>query len=154
MHPVLFQIGPITIYTYGVFVAMGFLLGLSTAMREARLAGEDPQQVVDMALYILLGAIIGSRVLYVLVSWGEFAPNPLQIFMIWKGGLVFYGGLAMAVLVIIWYTRRNHMSLLKTLDICAMNRIFFTAGFFTRSHCFSLMIFTQCVEYRSPMIRH
>jgi len=100
-------------------VAMGFLLGLATAMREARLSGEDPQQLVDMALYILLGAIIGSRVLYVLVSWGEFAPNPLQIFMIWKGGLVFYGGLAMAVLVIIWYTRRNHMSLLKTLDICA-----------------------------------
>jgi phosphatidylglycerol:prolipoprotein diacylglycerol transferase len=119
MHPVLFRIGSLTIYTYGVFVAMGFLLGLAMAMREARLAGEDPQKLIDMALYILLGAIIGSRVLYVLVSWDEFAENPLQIFMIWRGGLVFYGGLAAAILAIIWYTRLHRMPLLKTLDICA-----------------------------------
>lgn len=119
MHPILFQIGPITVYTYGVFVATGFLLGLAVAVREARLAWEDPQKIMDMALYVLLGAIIGSRGLYVLVSREEFAGNPFQVFLIWKGGLVFYGGLAAGILVIIWYTRRHGISLLKTLDIYA-----------------------------------
>jgi len=119
MHPILFRIGPLTVYTYGVFVAMGFLLGLTVAMREARLAGKDPQKFMDMALYILLGAIIGSRAMYVLISWDEFAGKPLHVFMIWKGGLVFYGGLAATIPVIIWYTRRLRMPLLKTLDIYA-----------------------------------
>jgi phosphatidylglycerol:prolipoprotein diacylglycerol transferase len=119
MHPILFHIGPITVHTYGVFVAMGFLLGLAVAVREARRAGEDPQKLTDMALYVLLGAIIGSRALYVLVSREEFAGKPFQVFMIWKGGLVFYGGLVGAILVVIWYTRQHKISLLKTLDIYA-----------------------------------
>ncbi len=119
MHPVLFQIGNFTIYTYGVFVATGFLLGLAVAVREARRAGENPELFIDMALYVLLGAVIGSRALYVLISWDEFAANPLQVFMIWKGGLVFYGGLAVAIIVCYWYTRRYRIPFLKTLDICA-----------------------------------
>ncbi|MBW2149236.1 MAG: prolipoprotein diacylglyceryl transferase [Deltaproteobacteria bacterium] len=119
MHPVLFQIGNFTIYTYGVLVATGFLLGLTVIMREARRSGENPELFIDMALYVLLGAIIGSRALYVLVSWDEFAANPLHVFMIWRGGLVFYGGLAAAIIVVVLYTRRHQMPILKTLDICA-----------------------------------
>jgi phosphatidylglycerol:prolipoprotein diacylglycerol transferase len=119
MHPIFFQIGPITVYTYGVFVAIGFLLGLVVAVREARRTGEDPQKIMDMALYVLIGAIVGSRGLYVLISREEFTGNPFQVLFIWKGGLVFYGGLVGGILVVIWYTRRYGMALLKTLDIYA-----------------------------------
>ena len=69
MHPILFKIGPITIYTYGVLIATAFFLGLALAARQARVEGEDPQKIMDLSLYILISAIIGSRLLYIVVEY-------------------------------------------------------------------------------------
>ena len=119
MHPILFKIGPITIYTYGVLIATAFFLGLALAARQARVEGEDPQKIMDLSFYILISAIAGSRLLYIVVEYKEYISNPLRIFKVWEGGLVFYGGFIIAMAVVIIYRKKNEMSLWKVGDILA-----------------------------------
>ena len=119
MHPILFKIGPITIYTYGVLIATAFFLGLALAARQARVEGEDPQKIMDLSFYILISAIVGSRLLYIVVEYKEYISNPLRIFKVWEGGLEFYGGFIMAMAVVIIYIRKHEMNLWKVGDILA-----------------------------------
>jgi len=129
MHPILFEIpkitfgpwviGPIPIRMYGLMIGIGFLLGIWLASRRAEKEGVKPDLILDMGVYLLLAAIIGSRVLYVLTTLQEFTRNPLDVFAIWKGGLVFYGGLLAAVPVGIWYVKKHSLPVWKTADIMA-----------------------------------
>jgi phosphatidylglycerol:prolipoprotein diacylglycerol transferase len=119
MHPVLFRIGPLVVHTYGVFVAMAFLSALGLALREARMVGEDGNQVLDLCFYMLLAAIVGSRILYVLVDWPTFRQDPVEIIRIWHGGLVFYGGFIAAFVTALWFMRKRGLALWKTSDILA-----------------------------------
>src|SRR3989304_9693435 len=109
MHPILFKIGPIPIYPYGVLTPTAFFLGLALAARQARVEGEDPQKIMDLSFYILKSANGGSRLLYIVVEYKEYISNPLRIFKVWEGGLVFYGGFIMAMAVVIIYVRRHEM---------------------------------------------
>jgi len=129
MHPILFEIpgisfgqwviGPIPIRMYGLMIGIGFLLSMYLASRRARKEGINPDRILDMGVYLLLSAIVGSRILYVLTSWQEFSRNPLDVFAIWKGGLVFYGGLIAAVPTGIWYIRKHNLPVWKSADIMA-----------------------------------
>ncbi len=119
MYPILFQWGPVTIHTYGVLLATGFVVGLWVAARQARREGIVPDRIVDLAFYILLAALIGSRLLYVAVNWSWFAARPLDILKMWEGGLVFYGGLLLAVPVGIWYVRRKGLHVWQVADLLA-----------------------------------
>lgn len=89
-------LGPFALHTYGLFVAAGFLLGIGWSMREARERGLNPDLLSDLGFYIILGAILGARLLYVLINPTYFWNNPMEIFMFWKGGLVFSGGAILA----------------------------------------------------------
>jgi phosphatidylglycerol:prolipoprotein diacylglycerol transferase len=108
MNPVLIDIGPLTIHSYGFFIAAGFLLGLSVAMHQAKQRGLDHKLVPDLGFYIILSAIVGSRLLYVLLEPAYFLDNPLQILQFWKGGLVFLGGALLAALVCLLVLRRKN----------------------------------------------
>lgn len=123
MYPVLFTIplfGGIPIYSYGVMVALGFIAGMAWVGYESRRLKQDPGRAMDLVFYVIVAAIVGSRILHVLISERDrFFANPLMIFKIWEGGLVFYGGLLGALLVSAWYIRRHHMQLWVTVDIFA-----------------------------------
>ncbi|MGQ9569483.1 MAG: prolipoprotein diacylglyceryl transferase [Thermodesulfovibrionales bacterium] len=119
MHPILFKIGPLTIYTYGVLVAAGFLLGLGLAVKQAKKEGISPNKIVDLGFYILLSALIGSRLFFILINAGHYIKNPFDIFKIWEGGLVFYGGVLLSVPTIVWYVRKNNIGLWSTSDLFA-----------------------------------
>lgn len=119
MHPILFKIGPLTIHTYGVLVAAGFLLGLGLAVRQARKEGIPADKIVDLGFYVLLSALIGSRLFYILINASHYMKNPLEIFKIWEGGLVFYGGLLLAVPPVLWYVKKNALGLWGTADLFA-----------------------------------
>ena len=96
MHPIAFQLGPLTVHWFGVMIALAFLAGMWTAVRRAPLAGISGEHVSDLVVpWLLLGSVLGARVLYVATYWKEsFAGQPWwEIFMIQRGGLVFYGGL-------------------------------------------------------------
>lgn len=117
MHPVLFQIGPLTLHTYGVFVALGFIIGILLALHQGKKEGFPKEKILDIGFYTLLSAIIGSRLFYVLVEYKYFIKNPVHIFKIWEGGLVFFGGLIAVLFVLLIYFKKNALPVWKTLDL-------------------------------------
>ena len=121
MHPIAFQLGPLSIHWYGVMVALGFLAGLWTAGRRALRVGIAPEKIMDLGPWLIVGTILGARTLYVISYWREsFAGEPLgEIFAIWNGGLVFYGGLIGASLACILYVRLKRLPLWKIADVLA-----------------------------------
>jgi phosphatidylglycerol:prolipoprotein diacylglycerol transferase len=115
-----FHIGNITIHWYGVLIALGFVAGFWTASRRARLVNFPPERVLDLGPWLILGSILGARVLYVISYWKEqFAHNLTEIIMIHHGGLVYYGGLIGASLTFILYTRWKKLPLWTLADIVA-----------------------------------
>jgi phosphatidylglycerol:prolipoprotein diacylglycerol transferase len=80
----------------------------------------DPEKILDLCLYIILAAVAGSRLLYVATRPDYFLAHPLEVVMIWKGGLVFYGGFLGAALAALLYVRRQGLPLGKCADIAAL----------------------------------
>jgi phosphatidylglycerol:prolipoprotein diacylglycerol transferase len=119
MHPVLFELGPATIYTYGVLLAAAYLVGLQLAIRRARARGLDQTRVLDLGIYIIISALVGAKLLLLVVDFQSFAQNPRAIIDLARSGGVFYGGLVLAVVVALWYIRRIRLPLWTTCDVFA-----------------------------------
>jgi phosphatidylglycerol:prolipoprotein diacylglycerol transferase len=119
MHPVLVQIGSFKIYSYGVFVAIGFLAALWVSSREIARRGLDREKFLDMGFWVVLSAIVGARMFHVLVYWRDYATAPSEILKVWNGGLVFYGGFIAAVAACTWFLRRHRMPFLPVADASA-----------------------------------
>ena len=121
MHPILVNIGPLTIHSYGFFVAAAFLASMAWTCREAKSRGLDHALVSDLGFYVILGAILGARILYILINPVYFFHNPLEIFMFWKGGLVFLGGAILAGLAGYRYLKKRNQPLWPWLDAMAVS---------------------------------
>ena len=121
VHPIALQLGPLSIHWYGVMVAVAFLAGLWTASKRGLREGVAAETIVDLGPWLIVGTIVGARTLYVISYWHEFFEGKpvAEIFMVWKGGLVFYGGLVGAVAAGIIYTRLKKLPLWKIADILA-----------------------------------
>jgi phosphatidylglycerol:prolipoprotein diacylglycerol transferase len=117
MYPLLFKIGPIEIHTYGFMIALGFFAALSTVRRLAARSGMDPELSADTAFWLLVMGLIGARLLFVITRWQDFAADPLAVFRIWEGGLVFFGGPLLALPWGYWWVRRHKMSFWKSIDM-------------------------------------
>jgi phosphatidylglycerol:prolipoprotein diacylglycerol transferase len=135
MHPIFIELGGFSIKTYGFLIALGFATGLFLASREARRVGLNVQAVGDLAFYILLGAIIGARIYFILTNLDYFTQHPLDMFKIWEGGLTFFGGFIMAVILCIWMIRKHRLPVWKTLDVFAPSLAL--GVFFGRLGCFA-----------------
>jgi phosphatidylglycerol:prolipoprotein diacylglycerol transferase len=117
MHPIAF--GPI--HWYGVMVALGFMAGLWTASRRGLLSGIPAEKIVDLGPWLIVGTILGARILYVVSYWHEaFEGRPfIDVFKVWEGGLVFYGGLIGATVAGILYLRIHKLPVWKVADVVA-----------------------------------
>jgi phosphatidylglycerol:prolipoprotein diacylglycerol transferase len=119
MFPDLFRIGSLTIHTYGLFLVLGITVGLLIALKFGRGQGISPQAIMDMGFIIILFALVGSRLAYVLMNISYYQEHPLDIIIFWRGGLVFSGGLIAVLLALGWYLKRNHLSFWKIGDLWA-----------------------------------
>jgi phosphatidylglycerol:prolipoprotein diacylglycerol transferase len=119
MHPILFEFGGLTIYSYGVLLAGAYLLGLQFALRRARSRGLPPQRVMDLGIWIIVSALIGAKLLLLVVDFRGFTADPRQIFSLARSGGVFYGGLIGGVGTALWYVHRHRMPLWTTTDVFA-----------------------------------
>ena len=119
MFPNLFTIGPFTLHSYGLLVAIGFITGITITTKLGKHEGISSEKIMDMGFIIVLSAILGSRLLYVIINSRYFIQNPLEILYIWEGGLVFSGGLLGVILIMIFYTRKHKLSLFKIGDLWA-----------------------------------
>ncbi|MEW5865347.1 MAG: prolipoprotein diacylglyceryl transferase [Bacillota bacterium] len=119
MRPILFQIWRIPVFSYGFLLACAFVVGTILGVREARRRGIDPDKVIDLALYVCIAGIIGSRVLFVLLDIPTYFQDPIKIINLRDGGLSFQGGLASAILVGIWFCRREKINPWVMADVAA-----------------------------------
>src|SRR5437762_9923725 len=119
MYPRLFELGPITVYTYGVLLAAAYLLGLRFAMSRAKQRGLDATRVLDLGIYIIISALVGAKLLLLVTDFQTFRRDPRELLMLARSGGVFYGGLILAVGVALWYIRRAGLPLWTTCDVFA-----------------------------------
>ena len=121
MHPVAFNLGSVSIHWYGILVALGFVAGFWTASRRAPLDGLHSEAVADIGPWLIVGGLVGARILYVITYWqDDFADAPwTDVFKIRQGGLVFYGGFIGAVLCGIFFVRKHKIPTWKMADALA-----------------------------------
>jgi phosphatidylglycerol---prolipoprotein diacylglyceryl transferase len=117
--PLVGELGPLTIYTYGVLLAAAYLLGLQLAMVRGRARGLDQARVLDLGIYIIISALVGAKALLFITDFGSFVDNPRSLMDLARSGGVFYGGLILAVIVAVWYIRRIGLPLWTTCDVFA-----------------------------------
>jgi phosphatidylglycerol:prolipoprotein diacylglycerol transferase len=134
MHPILFQLGSFHIYAYGFFIALGFIFGLMVAILKAQREGIPFGTIIDLFFYTVLSALIGSRILFALLNFDVYRQDPLRIFKIWEGGLVFYGGLILAFMVALWYMKWHRLPIWKLADL--ISPLIALGLFFGRIGCF------------------
>ncbi len=119
MYPRLLELGPITVYSYGVLLASAYLLGLYMAVRRARRYGIDGDRVLDLGIYVIVSALVGAKLLLLIVDFDYFRQNPGELWTLVRSGGVFYGGLVVAFLVAVWYVRRHRLPIWSTADAIA-----------------------------------
>jgi phosphatidylglycerol:prolipoprotein diacylglycerol transferase len=119
MYPRLLELGPFTIYSYGVLLAAAYLLSLYVAVLRARRVGLDADRVLDMGIYLIVSALVGAKLLLLVVDFDHFRRNPGELWTLARSGGVFYGGLVLATIVGIWYVRKHRLPIWATADAVA-----------------------------------
>jgi phosphatidylglycerol:prolipoprotein diacylglycerol transferase len=140
MYPILFEIGGFPVYTYGVLLAAAYLLGLQFALVRARARGLDANRVMDLGIWIIISALIGAKLLLLVVEFEAFKQNPRELLTLLRSGGVFYGGLIAAVAVAMWYMRRHRLPVWGVSDAfapgIALGHVIGRLGCFFAGCCF------------------
>jgi phosphatidylglycerol:prolipoprotein diacylglycerol transferase len=117
MHPILFKIGPITIYTYGVFVFLGVLAGYGVIHQAAKKQGIDSDSLANIIFWTVISSFLGAKLLYILLEFKIFLKDPLAVI---RSGFVFYGGVIFGILGLWRLTRAYKIRFAKVADIIAL----------------------------------
>jgi phosphatidylglycerol:prolipoprotein diacylglycerol transferase len=133
------------LHGYGLMIAAGFVVAIELARREARRQGQDAERIGDLAFWVLVAALVGSRLYFVAVNWKDYVGDqawttlgPLRVprvLVLWEGGLVFYGGFIAAALTAFWYLRRHRLAFLPYADTIIPSLA--VGHFFGRLGCFA-----------------
>ncbi len=141
MHPIFLQFGDFAIHTYGVLVAIGFMLGLTLAARQARRAGLPAEQITNLGVWLIVAGMTGGKLFHVMFFWPEFSAAWRSAG--WKSlreGFVFYGGFIGASVAAVVYCRRHRLSLWTVADVfapyVALGHAFGRLGCFFNGCCF------------------
>ncbi len=145
MHPILFVLGPVTIYTYGLMLAVAFLIAMTLAAHDVRtsLKGRVPltdTALLDWGCWVMVGGVVGGRLLYVLLNWDVYRASPLEIAALWHGGLVWYGGLAGGAAAQALFVSRRGLNFLRVTDqvipVVALGHAIGRLGCFANGCCY------------------
>jgi len=117
MHPLICKIGPLSIYSYGLAIALGFLTGLSLASLKAQKENIDKDIIFNFAFFAFICGIIGARLFYVLEHFSDYTESPLEIIMLQHGGMSWFGGLILGSLCGLIYLKKKQISVYKVLDL-------------------------------------
>jgi phosphatidylglycerol---prolipoprotein diacylglyceryl transferase len=130
INPIMFRIGSFGVSYYAIVYLIGFLASLyllvgATKRNEIDL---NKRQVYDLMVYLIAGIIIGARVFHI-VFWDleYFSSHLVEMISIWNGGLSFHGGFVGGLLGLLWFSRKNKVSLGKITDILVLPAVFFLA---------------------------
>jgi phosphatidylglycerol:prolipoprotein diacylglycerol transferase len=123
LSPIAFSVGPIAVRWYGIMYFLGYSLGVYIARRRIRrgLVPMTTAQLDSLVGYLIVGMLVGARVVYALVyEPGHYLSNPAEFFRIWHGGLSFHGAVIGMTLGCVLFARRNHIPVLAVTDTMAL----------------------------------
>jgi phosphatidylglycerol:prolipoprotein diacylglycerol transferase len=117
--PRLFHIGWFSLPTYGVVVATAYLVAIALLYRKAQEEELPKEKILDLSLWILTAAIVGAKLLLIVVDWKRYWENPKELIEVVQSAGVFYGGFLAASVVGIWYLRKHRLPAWKVADMGA-----------------------------------
>lgn len=121
MNKILISIGPFDIYWYSFLILIAVLIGCNIAINYARRLNIAQTVVIDMILGLVISAIIGARLYYVIFNFSLYKDSLLDIFKVWEGGLAIYGAVIAGIIYIWYYAKKKNISFIKMLDICSLS---------------------------------
>jgi phosphatidylglycerol---prolipoprotein diacylglyceryl transferase len=140
MYPILVRIGPISIPTYGLMMAIGVGLGLCFLYLQSKKQGLDAPRIFDAGFYTILISLAGAKLVLLLGNISYYLRYPGELLSLARSGGVFQGGLAFGVVFSLWYFRRRHIPTWKTADIIgpalALGHGFGRVGCFMAGCCY------------------
>jgi len=137
VFPILLRIGGLHIYSYGVMLFISFVVGIGVVERRAKKFGVEPRKVSDLALWVLLAVVLGSRLFYVAFHWQEFSHDLIKIIAFWRGGLgglMFYGGFLGGIVAGVLFIWLRRLPVRRMMD--AVSPAIVLGEGFTRIGCF------------------
>lgn len=124
LNRVFIQLGSVSIYWYGVIIALGLFIGLYIAQREAKRFDINPDTIIDLIIYAVPISILFARMYYVIFEWNEYENRSfIDLIAVWEGGIAIHGALIGGVLTAIVYTRWKKISFWQIVDILAPSLI-------------------------------
>jgi phosphatidylglycerol---prolipoprotein diacylglyceryl transferase len=140
MNPIAFHVGSWPVYWYGLCMAGAFLAAITHWEWLGRRQGRPKGFGSDLAMWIIAGGVIGARVAYVLAHWEIYRADPVSVFALREGGLVFYGGALGGVLAVALFARRRNLPLGRLGDYAVsglpLGHAIGRLGCFTRGCCY------------------
>jgi len=138
VHPILFRIplpngGHFDIATYGFMLALGTLAGVFTAMRFTKREGLSSETIIDLGFWTVIAGVLGAKLWFIIQFWGS-VDDKMDLLRNFRSGLVFYGGVVGAAIVIAWFAKYKRFSILQMLDVAAPSGMLGLA--FGRIGCF------------------
>ena len=106
-----------SIYFYGVFIALGFLLGITYCAKNSKRFGIREDDVYDLILWLIPLSIVGARLYFIAFKAEYYLAHPGEIVEIWNGGLAIYGGVIAGVIVMLLVCRRKKIPWQAMIDL-------------------------------------
>lgn len=154
------KIGPF--YTWGIFLALGFLTPFVFVLKQAKKQGINPQMIWDIFLWIVIASLIGMRLGYIFQFPSEFFQNPIEIVKFWDGGLTFYGGLIGGITGAVVFKKTRKLSKEQFWEILDIIALYFPLGiivarigcFLINDHQGAITTFPWGIIWPDGTIRH
>ena len=115
--PRFLEIGPLTVYYYGILIGLGLLLAVWYCCKRSKEFGLTEDHVLDGLILVLPIAVICARAYYCVFAWHEFADNPISVLYIWNGGIAIYGGVLGAIFGMWIFSKWKKVKLAAVLDL-------------------------------------
>lgn len=119
MHPVLFKIGSIQINSYGFMISLGIAVAILLSKWRAKKRALDSEPIIDIAIYGIIGGVLGAKLLYILSDFSYILKNPSALLEMIKSGFVFYGAVIGGALAAFIYCSHKKIEFIKYFDIVA-----------------------------------
>ena len=121
--PILFELGSLSIRWYGILISSAVLIGLSISQYLGKYRDLNPDDISDLVIFLVIGAIPCARIYYVLFQWQEYVQNPADMIAIWKGGIAIHGAIIGGVIAGIIFAKIKKLSFWQIADVIAPSLI-------------------------------
>jgi len=140
MFPTLLRIGPLTIHTYGLMLAIGVAAGLWFVYVQAKKSGLDAPRLLDACFYTIIVSLLGAKLILLVGNFSYYMSSPRELFSLARSGGVFQGGLAFGLVFALWYFHRKKIPTWKAADLAgaglALGHGFGRIGCFSAGCCY------------------